>query len=145
MKLSSKSLYGLKACYVLAAHYGSAPVSAAALEKEIFVSGKYLEKILRMLASRDLVGAERGVNGGYYLKRPPAEITVGEVVRTLEDDMEFVRCVSGSCGKCAPGKVWIRLYEEINKVLDSMTLESMGALECGQDQEAGACRAEDCV
>ena len=61
MRLSSKSQYGLKACYILALHYPERCVSASALEKEIAVSGKYIEKIMRMLAGKGIVAAERGV------------------------------------------------------------------------------------
>lgn len=59
MKLSSKSQYGLKACYILALNYEKRSFSASALEKEIGVSGKYLERILRMLSGARIVAAER--------------------------------------------------------------------------------------
>ena len=83
MKLSSKSQYGLKACYILALNYEKRSFSASALEKEIGVSGKYLERILRMLSGARIVAAERGVSGGYRLARNPAKITVGDIVRVL--------------------------------------------------------------
>ena len=47
MRLSSKSQYGLKACFILAQNYPLRCVSASALEKEIAVSSKYIEKIMR--------------------------------------------------------------------------------------------------
>ena len=125
MKLSTKSKYGLRACCALAAADGR-PVSASTLEKEIAVSGKYLEKIMRMLASRGIVAASRGQSGGYYLTRPPAEVGVGEIVRALEDDMEIASCASGGgCSSCAGGLVWRRVYESINAALDAMTLGSL--------------------
>ena len=45
MRLSSKSQYGLKACYILALNYPEKCVSASSLEKEIAVSGKYIEEL----------------------------------------------------------------------------------------------------
>lgn len=127
MKLSSKTHYGLMACHVLGVNYPDNPVSASTLEKHIGVSGKYLEKIMRMLSNRNIVMATRGANGGYYLAREPKDITVGEVVRALEDDMEIIECVSkdGSCKCCPTSSVWKRLYEGINTLLDSMSLEQM--------------------
>ena len=125
MKLSSKSQYGLKACYILALNYEKRSFSASALEKEIGVSGKYLERILRMLSGARIVAAERGVSGGYRLARNPAKITVGDSVRVLEDDLDSVDCINASCDKCASGSVWKRLYEGINGVLDSITLGSL--------------------
>ncbi len=127
MKLSSKTHYGLIACHILGANYPDNPVSASMLEKHIGVSGKYLEKIMRMLSSRNIVTANRGANGGYYLAREPKDITVGEVVRALEDDMEIIECVSKdrSCKCCPTSSVWKKLYEGINTLLDSMNLEQM--------------------
>ena len=127
MKLSSKTHYGLIACHILGVNYPDNLVSASMLEKHIGVSGKYLEKIMRMLSNRNIVTATRGANGGYYLARKPKDITVGEVVRALEDDMEIIECVSKerNCKCCPTSSVWKKLYEGINSLLDSMSLEQM--------------------
>ncbi len=127
MKLSSKTHYGLQACHILARSYPETQVSASTLEKAIAVSGKYLEKIMRMLSSRGIISASRGVNGGYYLAKDPSEITIGEIVRALEDDMEIIECVSkeGKCKCCPTSGVWKKLYDGINAILDSMTLKQM--------------------
>ena len=127
MKLSSKTHYGLIACHILGVNYPDNAVSASTLEKHIGVSGKYLEKIMRMLSSRDIVTANRGASGGYFLARAPKDISVGEVVRALEDDMEIIECVSKqrNCKCCPTSSVWKKLYEGINTLLDSMSLEQM--------------------
>lgn len=127
MKLSSKTHYGLMACHILAKNYPEKLVSASALETYIQVSGKYLEKIMRILSSRNIVSATRGASGGYSLARAPKDITLGEIVRALEDDMMLVECLSkeGSC-KCCPSKtVWQKLQNGINDLLDGMNLEQM--------------------
>ncbi len=127
VKLSSKTHYGLMACHILAKNYPDKTVSASVLENYIQVSGKYLEKIMRMLSNRNIISAYRGANGGYYLSRAPKDITLGEIVRALEDDMMLVECLSkdGSC-KCCPSKsVWQKLQNGINDLLDSMNLEQM--------------------
>ncbi len=127
MKLSSKTHYGLMACHVLGRNYPDTAVSASALENYISVSGKYIEQIMRLLSKRNIVLANRGANGGYYLARPPKEITVGQVVRALEDDMEIIECVKdgGKCKCCPSSKVWKKLYDGINDLLDGITLEQM--------------------
>jgi len=125
MKLSAKSRYGLRACYILAENYPE-HVSATALEKGINVSNKYIEKIMRVLTREGLVSAERGAAGGYYLLRHPGEITVGNIVRALEEEMEFIVCLSDTNDCICPTKnVWKKLYAGINSVLDSITLQSM--------------------
>lgn len=125
MKLSAKSRYGLRACYILAENYPS-HVSATAIEKGISVSNKYIEKIMRVLIKEGLISAERGASGGYYLTREPKEITVGDIVRALEEEMEFITCVSSDNECVCPTKnVWKKLYKGINDVLDSITLQNM--------------------
>ncbi len=127
MKLSSKTHYGLMACHVLGRNYPDTAVSASQLESYISVSGKYIEQIMRMLSKRNIVSASRGASGGYFLARSPKEITVGEVVRTLEDDMEIIECVKteGKCKCCPSSRVWKKLYDGINDLLDGITLEQM--------------------
>ncbi len=115
------------ACHILGINYPEKQVSASSLESMTAVSGKYLEKIMRMLSKRNIICASRGVNGGYYLARDPKEITVGEIVRALEDDMEIIECVGkdAKCKCCPSSGVWRKLYEGINELLDSMTLRQM--------------------
>ena len=115
------------ACHILGRNYPDNTVSASVLESMISVSGKYLEKIMRMLSGRGIVAAARGASGGYYLAKPPENITIGEIVRALEDDMEIIECVKdgGKCKCCPSSGVWKKLYDGINNLLDSMTLEQM--------------------
>ena len=127
MKLSSKTHYGLMACHILGKNYPDKTVSASALEAQISVSGKYLEKIMRALSGRGIISANRGVSGGYYLSRSPEQISIGEIVRALEDDMVLIECVKegGGCKCCPSSGVWKKLYFGINELLDSMTLKQM--------------------
>lgn len=127
MKLSSKTHYGLMACNVLGQNYPDKPVSASTLENYISVSGKYLEKIMRILSGRGIVTANRGAQGGYFLAKHPKDITIGEVVRALEDDMVLIECLGedAKCKCCPTSAVWKKLYDGINSVLDSMNLDQM--------------------
>ncbi len=127
MKLSSKTHYGLMACHILGKNYPDNPVSASTLESHISVSGKYLEKIMRMLSRRGIVTANRGATGGYFLAKTPEQITIGQIVRALEDDMEIIECVKddGKCKCCPSSGVWKKLYAGINGILDGMTLRQM--------------------
>ncbi len=115
------------ACHILGRAYPNDTVSASVLESKISVSGKYLEQIMRMLSKRQIVSASRGASGGYFLMRSPNEITIGEIVRALEDDMEIIECVKGDakCKCCPSSGVWKKLYDGINGILDGMTLEQM--------------------
>ena len=124
MKISSKAHYGLQAVFLLAKKQGV--ISAKELEREIGVSGKYLERIMRTLGNVGVVKANRGIAGGYYLAKDAKNTTAGEVVRALEDELEIIDCVKGStCTKCGTSYVWKKLYIGINQILDGITLSDM--------------------
>ena len=141
MKISSKAHYGLQACFLLARANGKA-VSAKELEKEIGVSCKYLERIMRTLTGAGVVKAVRGTQGGYYLVKSASETTAGDVVRALEDDLEIIGCVkNGTCVKCSSSAVWRKLYDGINAVLNSITLADMvsGGSTVSHGEKCGEC------
>lgn len=127
MKLSSKTHYGLMACHILGKNYPNKSVSASELESYISVSGKYIEQIMRMLSKRGIVNASRGAQGGYYLAKSPDLITIGDIVRALEDDIEIIKCVKKDkqCKCCPSSRVWQKLYDGINELLDGMTLSQV--------------------
>ena len=129
MKLSTKARYGLKVMCYLAKEEGQGPISLSTIANQIDASDKYTEQILLALRKANLVQATRGANGGYYIENAKG-ISVGSILRTLEDDLVIVDCVSDA-NKC-PNKqscqthvVWENLYKEINSLLDSMSLESI--------------------
>lgn len=126
MKLSTKSRYGLKAVYFLGRNSNDV-VSLATLSKDIGVSSGYIEQLMRLLKKDGIVESVRGVSGGYVLARTPKAITLGEILRSLEDGLELVDCISsGACsGHCPTRKVWVTIYDAINETLDKITLEQM--------------------
>ncbi len=126
MKLSTKSRYGLKAVYILAKSDGDV-VPLSVLSKDIGVSSAYIEQIMRLLKARGIIESSRGVSGGYLLAKPCEEITLGEVIRALEEDLEIVDCIGKTpCnGMCETKKVWEKVYDAINDTLDGMTLKDM--------------------
>lgn len=137
MKISSKAHYGLQAAYVLAENAGES-FSASELGKRLGVSAKYLERIMRALCSVGAVRAARGAKGGYCLGGDPRDISVGTVVRALEDDLEIIGCVkSGECGKCASSAVWKKLYRGINDLLDGISLADMVESEADSHSDLG--------
>ncbi|MDE7191789.1 MAG: Rrf2 family transcriptional regulator [Clostridia bacterium] len=141
MKLSSKARYGLKAMCYMADRHGDGVISLSTMSSSIGVSEKYLEQLISTLRKAGLISANRGANGGYFLSKDPDEISVGEIIRALEDGLVIIDCLSGECdskcgcstnpcdgdGKCncKTYNVWNKLYEAINDCLDSMSLSSL--------------------
>jgi Rrf2 family protein len=98
MRLSKRGEYGLRAMIMLA----GTPEQDAALPvvqiKEIAqreqISAKFLEQILLTLKNAGLLHSKMGVGGGYYLARPPGEITLGQIFRVLDGPVAPIKCVS---------------------------------------------------
>jgi len=95
----------------------------------------YLEQLAMPLRRAGLIEGTRGAHGGYQLARPPASLTVGQVVRALEGDVAPVECltvdyVTGTCVRepdCLSRPVWRRVKESIDQALDSLTLADLNA------------------
>lgn len=124
MKLSSKTHYGVQILSLLAAE--NRLFSAKELEKYTGVSSKYLEKVLKILLSVGAVTSSRGATGGYTLAKPAEEISMGEVVRALEEDnMEIIGCVKRTGCCCPSSALWKKLFDGINDILDGVTLSDV--------------------
>jgi Rrf2 family protein len=127
MKLTTKARYGLKICYELGRQTDKS-LSSSEIALLTGYSVKYIEKLMKCLKKDGIVIAERGAGGGYRLSRPPEQITLGEIIRPLEDNLEIVKCVGGTCQNechCPSYGVWKKLYNGINNLLDSMTLKEI--------------------
>src|SRR2546422_10772279 len=83
MRVSAKADYALRAVIELAAS-GDGPVKGERIAQAQEIPLKFLENILGDLRQTGLVRSQRGVEGGYWLARPAAEITVAEVIRAVE-------------------------------------------------------------
>lgn len=98
------------------------------------ISIAYLEQILNMLRHKGLVKSVRGPKGGYLLSKSAGEITVGDIVKTLDGDISPVHCVTTrrdstvTCKMskgCIPKIVWMKLAKAIDDCLESITLEDL--------------------
>lgn len=129
MKLSTKGRYGLMAMFQLAMEFGQGPVSLKSIAEKQELSENYLEQLFSNLRRDGLINSVRGAQGGYMLSRDPKEITVGQVLRSLEGHLAPADCLlEDSCYKedgCATKLVMMRIKESIDSVVDSITLDDM--------------------
>src|SRR5262249_9922916 len=135
--LSRKSKYGLKALMILAQEAGRGPVLISELAEREAIPKKYLEAILLELKRRGLVQSQKGKGGGYALRRKPADITFGEVIRVLDGPLAAVPCVSHNfytrCAECVDeATCGVRLaMKEVRdataRILDNTSLADVNA------------------
>ena len=133
--LTKKSKYGLKALLILAQHAGKGPMLVTDLAGRERIPKKFLEAILLDLKRHGLLQSQRGKGGGYFLRRGPDEITVGQVVRLLDGPLALVPCASqpaymrcADCvdeAACAVRLAMKEVRDATAKILDNTTLAAL--------------------
>ncbi|MDO4490131.1 MAG: Rrf2 family transcriptional regulator [Lachnospiraceae bacterium] len=131
MKLSTKGRYGLRALIDLAVHEDDA-VSIQSIAERQGISDSYLEQLVRLLKKAGLVKSIRGAGGGYRLAKPASEISVGDILRALEGNIDAVNCTAfqeetGCQGSdfCVTKSVWKRVNDAISQTVDGIFLEEL--------------------
>jgi Rrf2 family protein len=133
MKLSTKGRYGLRAVLDLALNGESEAVALSGIAERQGISISYLEQLIAKLKRAGIVNSIRGAQGGYILAKKPEDISVGDILRALEGDLNPVDCAeilgSGSsctgADLCVTKYVWMRISDSINSTVDTMLLSEL--------------------
>jgi Rrf2 family transcriptional regulator, cysteine metabolism repressor len=88
MKLSRTIAYGIHATIQLARAADRAPIPSSQLAREGRLPERFLVQILRFLVTNGVLRSTCGVSGGYSLSRPPEEITLRDIVESLDNPLE---------------------------------------------------------
>lgn len=124
MQIPAKGLYALEAVFELAEHYGGEPVRIADIARRRRIPQKFLELILATLKQAGLVDSRRGAEGGYILARPPAEVSVGDVLRAVEGSTGLRLAVPRD--EQGPfTDLWRRLDQAVTSLLDATNFEEL--------------------
>ena len=129
MKLSTRSRYGLKAVVEIAAGDGKC-ISIKTMSERLKISENYLEQLIIKLKKEGILNSVRGAGGGYALREPPSDITVGRILNILEGslypaqclDSTDITCGDGVCSPCVTKGVWEKIYESVSTVVESITV-----------------------
>lgn len=100
------------------------------------ISRNHLDKVVQRMGAAGLVRTSRGRGGGVQLVRDPATITVGDVMRAMEDDFAVVECLGPArfcrvAGVCGARNVFAKALESYFAVLDAATLDDVAANDQG--------------
>jgi Rrf2 family transcriptional regulator, cysteine metabolism repressor len=129
MNISVKSEYALKALFDLAFqqllnrnNIGSTqPVKIADIARRQKIPQKFLELILAGLKQSGFVDSRRGAEGGYLLARSPDSITVGEVLRSVEN----LKSTARGQARDPFADIWCRVDQAVSEVLDQTTFSDL--------------------
>lgn len=132
MKITTKGRYGLRALIDLAQYSEIEPVSINSIAARQGISERYLEQLMTLLKKAGLIKSIRGAGGGYVLAKAVDKISVGDVLRALEGNLEPVECTAFSeeapceaSGGCVTKYVWRKINESINRTVDEISLEQL--------------------
>jgi len=141
MIFSTKAEYGVRLMVELGRQGSEHPVSLKAIAEAEGLPLSYLEHVVAKLKKSELVVSSRGAHGGYRLARPAEEITMDDVVLSLEgaiapmecfvNEPERVACSHGfDAGTgCATKLLWTRVQGGIVRSLQTTTLAELVAFQ----------------
>ena len=133
MKVSKRGEYALRSLYNLgiAQELGRPILQIRELAKKENIPVKFLEAILLELNRAGYLASKRGKGGGYFLKKPMARITIGEIVRLIDGPLAPISCASVtayspcSCpdeAHCGLRLLMVDVRNAISNILDKYTL-----------------------
>ena len=129
MQLSMRTDYALRALFTLVEHHGGNPIPIGELARRNDVPKRFLEHIMLDLKARGWVESLPGKRGGYLLKKNPAKITMGEVVRHFDGYLAPIACVSVTDYKrctqesvCRFRRVLLQARNMVAELMDTSTL-----------------------
>lgn len=129
MRITSRGEYGVRALFDLAIRYNQGPVPLKQIAERQGISDHYLEQLMAAMRKAGLVKSVRGALGGYELAREPREITVGEILSTLEGPLispsETEDAIRDDMHREALDALWSKINERVNEVLESYTLADL--------------------
>jgi Rrf2 family protein len=141
MKISAKADYAIRATVELAAAGENGPVKGDRIAAAQQIPPNFLENILADLRNSGLVASRRGADGGYWLARPPAEISLADVIRAVDGPLAAVRGqrseqVSYEGSAASLRDVWVAVRASLRNVLEHVTLADVAAGRLPPDVQA---------
>lgn len=129
MELSCKSEYALLALMALADHLEEGqPLQIRQISADQKIPDRYLEQLLATLRHEGIVRSLRGAKGGYFLARPPWEITLLDVITCIEQDdlsTQQERSPKNSAEKIVVQSLWQEVRESMRQVLQNCTIHDL--------------------
>ncbi|MBE1237483.1 Rrf2 family transcriptional regulator [Phaeovibrio sulfidiphilus] len=132
MSVSQKCQYALRAVFELGQRWGQGLVPVSEIARAQAIPPRFLENILNQMRQAGYVDSRRGKGGGVQLRRPPSDITVADVIRTIDGEIYSISC-SGTppvqpCsirGTCVFLPIWVEARSALEDVYSSRTIQDL--------------------
>jgi Rrf2 family iron-sulfur cluster assembly transcriptional regulator len=143
MRLTTKGRFAVTAMIDLALRQNNGPVTLAAISQRQQISLSYLEQLFGKLRRQNLVESTRGPGGGYTLGRKADEISVADIILSVDEPIDATHCAGkenclGESGRCMTHELWTSLNQRMIDFLSSVKLQKLV-----DDQLAKGLQVED--
>ena len=132
MKISTKGEYGIRAMLYIGMQGGRGPVTSHEIAQHQGIPEPYLRQILALLSKDRLIHSNRGPQGGHLLGRPAAEITLRDILITLEgqttpiDQILALPCtIDIGTEHCVIREFFLEVKSAVEHLLGSTTLQDL--------------------
>ncbi len=131
MRVSTRSDYGLRALIELAGHYGRGPLQSSEIAIRRHIPEQYLDQLLTSLRKSGFIRSVRGPAGGHELVRNPEEITVREVIESLEGSLSPIAWLdeppelTDHPHHCGQREIWERIRGATEEILGSYSIADL--------------------
>jgi Rrf2 family transcriptional regulator, iron-sulfur cluster assembly transcription factor len=136
VKLQAKTRYGVQAVFDIAFQMAGNPTQAKDIARREGIPLRYLEQIFQDLKRAGLVDSRRGPRGGYYLRKPPEQIRLGDIVRALQGPIDELFAPdeesSTAANDARPARshlvtssVWRELAEHVTRWFDEISVADL--------------------
>jgi len=129
MKLTTKGRYAVTAMLDLTLHVNDRATTLADIADRQGISLSYLEQLFSRLRKNGLVSSVRGPGGGYKLSQIPANISVANVIRSVDESLDSTGCGGDKNCKnekaCLTHDLWVELSNSIYEFLNDVSLQDL--------------------
>jgi Rrf2 family iron-sulfur cluster assembly transcriptional regulator len=130
MRLTTKGRFAVTAMIDLGLRQSGGPVTLAAISQRQQISLSYLEQLFGKLRRNSLVESTRGPGGGYMLARAPSDISVAEIISSVDEPIDATQCGGkenclGEGTRCMTHELWASLNVKMLEFLDSISLQKL--------------------
>ena len=130
MRFTTKGRFAVTAMIDLGLRQNNGPVTLAAISQRQQISLSYLEQLFGKLRRHELVESTRGPGGGYTLGRKACEITVADIIVSVDEPIDATQCGGkenclGEGGRCMTHDLWASLNNRMVEFLDSVSLQKL--------------------
>ena len=134
MLIPMKVDYGVRILVYLASFPHESIIKATEISKQRHIPEKFLFQISNDLIDKKLIKSLRGPKGGYSLGRNPSDISVADVIESLDKSMAPVACLDNSetceiSGNCAQQNMWSDVEQTLISKLEMISIKDLAEKE----------------